>query len=961
MASRVTPLPPVEDEVTIPSLPATAHAANKLVPSQTSLSPYAKRRTPLEVALDSLSEDLPADKLRSQIITVLRKAMDEGRAEVKALFDARQANGSETVQANARVMDGVIGAMLDFVTSRVYPISNPTAGERLTLVAVGGYGRGELAPFSDIDLLFIVPYKKTPHSEQVIEYVLYLLWDLGLKVGQAIRSVDECIRLAKSDVTIRTSVLETRLLWGDDGLYQELRRRFRKEVVTGTEADYVEQKLAERDARHQRMGDSRYVLEPNVKEGKGGLRDLHTLFWLTKYLYGVDDVADIVKLGVLSAREAKRFARAHNFLWTVRCHLHYLTGRPEERLTFDVQEKVGVLMGYTDHAGARGVERFMKHYFLIAKEVGDLTRIFCAALEDSHKRKPRAFLPFLGLRSRANMIEGFRVHGERLDVADDDAFKKDPRRLIGLFHVAHNNRLDIHPHALQLITRSLRLIDDNLRNDPDANRMFMEILAAPDNSEFMLRRMNEAGVFGRFIPDFGRVVAQMQHDMYHVYTVDEHTIIALGILHRIELGEMKDELPVTSDIIHKIQSRRALYLSVLLHDIAKGRGGDHSEIGADIALKLGPRLGLSDEETETVSWLVRYHLLMSNTAFKRDVSDPKTLRSFVDVVQSVERLRLLVLLTAVDIRAVGPNVWNGWKGALLRDLYSATEEMMSGGMMTEGRAARVAAAKEALRAKLADWSDEAFNDFVSRGYPSYWLSFDTAAHVHHANLIRLAETNSVPLAIDVVADSFRSVTEVTIYTADHPGLFSRIAGAMAMSGANIVDARIFTMANGMALDSFWIQDVEGGAFDRPDRVRKLRATIKQVLSGRARPARELQGKRTGPARAQVFKVAPRVLIDNDASATHTVIEVNGRDRPGFLYDVTFTLTDLSLQIFSAKISTYGARAVDVFYVKDLFGLKVTNDTKLAQVRERLQTVVSDPQDKPATGGSTGAPITAPVR
>ena len=941
MASRVTPLPSHNDDVTIPATPAAIAALN------------GAHIVALRAALAALPENLPATPLRSQAIALLRQALEAGRAEVRAGFDSRQANGTQTVQAQAQVMDGVIATMLDFVARRVYPLPNPTAGERLTVVAVGGYGRGELAPFSDIDLLFIVPYKKTPHSEQLIEYVLYLLWDLGLKVGQAIRSVDECIRLAKSDITIRTSVLETRLLWGDETLYNELRRRFRKEVVSGTETEFVEQKLAERDARHQRMGDSRYVLEPNVKEGKGGLRDLHTLFWITKYLYGVDDVADIVKRGVLSAREAQRFARAHNFLWSLRCHLHYVTGRPEERLTFDVQEKIGTLMGYTDHTGARGVERFMKHYFLIAKEVGDLTRIFCAALEDTHKRKPRSFLPFLGMRSD-RLIEGFKVKGERLDVVDDDAFKNDPRRLIALFHVAHANKLDIHPHALQLVTRSLRLIDDTVRADPEANRMFMEILAAPDNSEFMLRRMNEAGVFSRFVPDFGRVVAQMQHDMYHVYTVDEHTIIAIGILHRIELGEMKTELPVTSDIIHKVQSRRALYLSVLLHDIAKGRGGDHSEIGAEIALKLGPRLGLSDEETETVAWLVRNHLLMSNTAFKRDIGDPKTLRSFIDIVQSVERLRLLVLLTASDIRAVGPNVWNGWKGALLRDLYSGAEEMMSGGMMTEGRAARVTAAKEALRAKLTDWTDGAFAEYAARGYPSYWLSFDTAAHLHHAQLLRNAEAQGSSLMIDVVSDSFRAVTEVTIYTADHPGLFARIAGAMAMSGANIVDARIFTLANGMALDSFWVQDVEGGAFERPERVRKLRSTIEQVLTGRLRPARELAGKRTGPARAQVFKVAPRVLIDNDASATHTVIEVNGRDRPGFLYDVTWTLTELSLQISNAKISTYGARAVDVFYVKDLFGLKVANDTKLAQIRARLTEVVSDPLDKPAAGAAANA-------
>ncbi|HEU0069944.1 MAG TPA: [protein-PII] uridylyltransferase [Alphaproteobacteria bacterium] len=923
------------EEVTIPEPPAKGRAR----------TPASAAVAKLATHLAALAAEAKPSELRPQALKLLRETMEAGRADVRRRFYEDSASGADIVAANAKLMDGIIAAILAFAARVIYPVANPTKGEKLAVCAVGGYGRGELAPQSDIDLLFLVPYKKTPHGEQVIEYALYLLWDLGLKVGQAIRSVDECMRQAKADITIRTALLEARHLWGDAALSEELRKRFRKEVVAGSEADFVEAKLAERDARHQRVGDSRYVLEPNVKEGKGGLRDLHTLFWLIKYIYGTDDIATIVKRGILSAREAQRFQRAQNFLWTVRCHLHYLTNRPEERLTFDMQGEIGRLMGYRDHAGARGVERFMKHYFLVAKEVGDLTRIVCANLEDNHKRKPRSFLPFWGGKGEsAEMLEGFKVLGGRIDVANDEAFAEDPTRLIGLFHTAQRHKLDIHPHALQLITRSLPLIDDELRNDAEANRLFMEILAAPDNSEFMLRRMNEAGVFGRFVPDFGRVVAQMQHDMYHVYTVDEHTIFAIGMMHRIEMGELKDELPLATEVFHRVQSRRALYLSILLHDIAKGRGGDHSELGADIALKLGPRLGLDEEETETVAWLVRFHLAMSKVAFKRDINDPSAIRAFVDVVQSPERLRLLLLLTVVDIRAVGPSVWNGWKAALLRDLFYNAREMMSGGLMTEGRAARVAAAKDALRAALPDWSEEEFAEHIARGYPSYWLAFDDKGHAHHARLIREAELEETPLAIDVVADSYRAVTEVTIYTADHPGLFARIAGAMAMSGANIVDARVFTLANGMALDSFWIQDVEGGAFEKADRVRKLRATIEGVLAGKIRPGRELAGKRSGPTRARAFQVLPRVLIDNAASATHTVIELNGRDRPGFLFDVTTAIADMALQISSAKISTYGARAVDVFYVKDLFGLKVTHEAKLAQLRERLFAAVRDPDE-----------------
>src|SRR5437764_580603 len=406
----------------------------------------------------------------------------------------------------------------------------------------------------------------------------------------------------------------------------------------------------------QLIRDSRYQLEPNVKEGKGGLRDLHTLYWIAKYIYRIEDVAKLVDLGVLSAEESARFERAQTFLWTVRCHLHYLAGRAEERLTFDLQTEIGGRMGSTHHARTRGVERFMKHYILIAKDVGDLTRIFCAILEADQRHKRR--LPWIRWGTGRRSLEGFVIDGERLTIPSEDFFKADPVGLLRLFHVAQQHDLDIHPRALRAVTQSLRLVDGKLREDPEANRLFLEILASRNDPETALRRMNEAGVFGRFVPEFGRVVAQMQYDMYHVYTVDEHTLFAIGILSRIERGLLKDELPLASSLMPKLQSRRALYVALLLHDIAKGRGGDHSELGEKIAYKLGPRLGLTAEETETVAWLVRWHLLMSSTAFKLDISDPQTIQNFVERVQSPERLKLLLVLTAADIRAVGPKVWN---------------------------------------------------------------------------------------------------------------------------------------------------------------------------------------------------------------------------------------------------------------------------------------------------------------
>ncbi|MBO0736584.1 MAG: [protein-PII] uridylyltransferase, partial [Alphaproteobacteria bacterium] len=731
---------------------------------------------------------------RGGVVAPLRATLTKGRAGIRRRFEA-SGDGAAVMREQCLLTDQLIGVLFDLVTREVYPLPNPTKGERLTIVAVGGYGRGELAPFSDIDLLFLLPYKQTPHTEQVIEYLLYTLWDLGLKIGQATRSIEDCLRQAKSDLTIRTSLLEARYLCGEQALFGEFQRRFDAEVVRGTATQFLVEKLAERDERHRRVGDSRYQLEPNIKEGKGGLRDLHTLLWIAKYIFRTEDVGRLVELGVLSTEESQRFKRAQDFLWTVRCHLHYLAGRAEERLTFDLQAEIGRQMGYTDHAGSRGVERFMKHYFLIAKDVGDLTRIFCAVLEADRKHTRRLSWPRWGGR---RTLEGFIVDGHRLNIPSEDFFKEDPVALIRLFRIAQQRELDIHPRALRTASQSLRLISPQLRDHSEANRLFLEILTSRKDPETALRRMNEAGVFGRFIPDFGRVVAQMQYDMYHVYTVDEHTLFAIGILHKIETGLLEDEHPLATQLAANVASRRALYVAVMLHDIAKGRGGDHSLIGEQIALRLCPRLGLSAEETDTVAWLVRWHLLMSSTAFKLDIGDPQTIRDFVERVQSPERLKLLLVLTVADIRAVGPKVWNGWKAALLSELYHRAIEVISGGLIEERQDARIAAAQAAARRLLPEFSEAEFSTFVGRGYPFYWLSFDPDTHARHARLMREAEASGSPLTVAKRVDTRRSGTEITLYTADHAGLFSRIAGALAVSGANIVDAKIMTMSNGMA-------------------------------------------------------------------------------------------------------------------------------------------------------------------
>jgi [protein-PII] uridylyltransferase len=431
-----------------------------------------------------------------------------------------------------------------------------------------------------------------------------------------------------------------------------------------------------------------------------------------------------------------------------------------------------------------------------------------------------------------------------------------------------------------------------------------------------------------------------------VFTVDEHTIEAIRVLNMLERGELAEVAPVATSLFDHLQSRRALYLAMLLHDIAKGRGGDHSEIGAEIALKVGPELGLSAEETETVSWLVLHHLLLSAVAFKRDIDDPKTILDVADTIQSPERLRLLLILTVADMRAVSPKVWNGWKATLLRELYGRVAEVLAGGLSTTERDVRVERARHAAAALLSDWSKQEIEKFTSLGYPGYWLSFDPETHARHARLVRDAEARQAPLTVDTQPLPARAVTEVTVYCADHAGLFSRISGALAVAGASIVDARIHTLTNGMALDTFWIQDAAGGTFDAPHRLARLAVLIEQALSGRIRLGTEIRkmSKVLLGRRMRAIHVPPRVVVDNYASNTHTVLEVNGRDRPGLLHDVTAAISDQGLQIASAHVTTYGVRAVDVFYVKDVFGLKVENERKLAALRDALLQALDNPDE-----------------
>lgn len=870
-------------------------------------------------------------KARGDVVALLRTALADGRAEIARRLEAKPSGGTECAQAQSFLIDQLVRVIHDHVVGHVYRSSNRSTGERLAVLAVGGYGRGEMAPHSDVDIAFLTPGKQTHWCEQVIEAILYFLWDLGLKVGQSSRSLDDLVRMARSDLTIRTALLEGRYVWGDQDLFDEGARRFWAEVVTGTEKQFVAEKLTERNERHKRLGDSRYVVEPNVKEGKGGLRDLHTLYWIGKYIHKVRSAAELVDVGLLTAAEYRAFRRAENFFWAVRCHLHALTGRAEDRLTFDLQREVAVRMNFSDRPGKSAVERFMQYFFLQAKQVGSLTGVFLAQLDDQFARQKVGFLAKLRPR-RKRRIGPFVVENGKLMAPGDTFFTEDPVRLIEIFTTADRENLEIHPETMRLARRDAGTIDAAVRRDPRANALFVELLTSRNDPETVLRWMNEAGAFGRFVPDFGRVVAQMQFDMYHHYTVDEHTIRAIGLLARIENGTEKVEHPLVSEVIGKISSRRVLYVATLLHDIAKGRRGDHSVLGAEVAMKLCPRLGFTAAETEMVAWLVRYHLLMSATAFKRDLADYKTIADFAGQVQSVERLRLLLILTVVDIRAVGPGIWNSWKRQLLGDLFLATEEMLRLGHKQHGRAERIAAKKRAVAAILNE-RDNLIGTVGRQLSEAYWIA--EPEDIIALNLQQMDRAHGEPLAVEAHWYPARGATLVTVLAADHPGLFYRIAGGLHLAGGNIIDARIHTARNGIAVDNFLVQDPIGRPFNEPAQIARIKTAIGDALANRVKLQPQLAARPLPRPRAEAFEVQPIVIFDNKASNRFTVIEVGARDRPALLSRLARALFEARLIVHSAHIATYGERAVDTFYVTDVLGQKIEADSRMRSVEKRL--------------------------
>ncbi len=913
-----------------------------LLPPETVLDRDALRMQ-LDAALAAArppegAETRPPRAIAGQILAAAKAAAN---ARLEAAFLAHPREARALIRSQARLTDDLVSLVLHVARHWLHPISNPDDSDKLAVLAVGGYGRAEMAPHSDVDLLFLVPGKITPWAESLIESVLYLLWDLKLKVGHSSRTVKDCLRLGREDITIRTALLEHRFIAGEAALARDLDDRLWSDLFKSTGAEFIDAKLVERSERHKKHGEQRYVLEPKVKESKGGLRDLQTLYWIGKYLFRVPSPEGLVAKGLFSREEFEIFERAEAFLWAVRCHLHYISGRCVDQLTFDLQVEVAARMGYRDQGGRRAVEVFMQDFFRHATRVGELTRIFLTELEARHA-KPEARLK--GFFTRSKVPAGYRLAQGRLDVVDPARFLADPVNLLRIFEEALRSGYLLHPNVMRLIAANLSLIDDSVRDTPEAQRIFLDLLLKHGNPERALRRMNELGVLAAFIPDFEPIVAMMQFNVYHHYTVDEHIIQCISCLAQIERGELVEELPVVSGILAKGVNRRVLYVALLLHDIGKGRAEDHSIIGAQMARRIAPQLGLDAEEAATVEWLVRYHLLMSDMAQKRDIGDPRTVRDFAKAVQTRKRLDLLTVLTVCDIRGVGPGTWNNWKAMLLRQLYQQTADALEGGLESVTRQHREDEAKAALRARLPDWTESEIAQEFSRHYAPYWQGLTADTQETFARMLRGLKDDEI--RIDLHPEPQRAATRAYFALADHPGIFSRLAGALALVGANVVDARTYTSKDGYATAVFWIQDGEAQPYE-VSRLPRLRGMIEKTLKGEVKARTALADRDRVKKREREFRFPTHITFDNEGSDIYTIIEVDTRDRPGLLYDLTRTLAVNNIYIASAVIATYGAQVVDSFYVKDMFGLKLHAKHRQDSLERKLRQAIAEGAERAA--------------
>ncbi len=802
----------------------------------------------------------------------------------------------------------------------------------VALLAVGGYGRGELHPGSDIDILILLAQDHYQQHQDAIEHFLMLLWDIGLQVGSSVRSLDECASQAAQDVTIITNLMESRLICGPADLHQQLLERINSSHMWPGKA-YLLAKVEEQRKRHKKYNDTEYDLEPNIKSSPGGLRDLHMLGWVAQRHYGTHDPAELLQLGFLSSSEYQQLQSARAFLWQVRWALHSLAGRCEDRLLFDHQRTLARQFGYHDRKGALDVEQFMQRYFRTVMVVSQLKDMLIQHFDDDilSADSPQLVQP---------INDRFRLVNHYIEPVDDDVFTQYPPAILEIFVLITRDQSIQGPTAetIRLIRDHQELVDDNFRKDPRCTRLFLELLRAPFVLTTTLKRLARYGILGRYLPEFGQIIGQMQYDLFHIYTVDAHTLLLIKHLRSFSCPDSSERFPVAARIIHKIPKPELLYLAGLYHDIGKGRGGDHSQLGAIEAKKFCRVHGLEKEDTSLIVWLVREHLTMSITAQKKDLSDPWVIQDFARQVGTQERLEYLYLLTVADINATNPSLWNGWRASLLQQLFWQTHRLLKRGVnnlpeaneqiaLTKQRAMDLLA-HMGIQEEPVSYLWDQFDDEYFLRHQSDEISWQTAAILSH--------TSEEPLVIiPEVPDGYEQQgSKVFIYTRDQPSLFAATVVAFHRLHLAIQEARIITSRTNYSLDTYTVLEEDGSAIGANDeRIAEIKSHLLHVLSALDKFP-DLIRRRT-PRRLRYFNHQPQVVLSSQIEPRQTVLDINATDRSGLLALIGKTFTKLGLQVHGAKIATFGEKVEDRFIIADSDGKPISDAIFCRLIRTEL--------------------------
>lgn len=881
---------------------------------------------PWRELLDAFADEAdPGEWVRAYVVQGRQRLLEAHRAG---------ASGSDVVRAYGEMIDCLLRRLFKMAEDDHRARRGSSKG-RCAVVAQGGYGRGELNPHSDIDILFLYGWRAGPYVEFVTEKVLYPLWDAGLTVGHATRTVADCARHARSDHVIQTALLDARHVGGDERLHRDLQRVVGRQLGGGAGDGFVATKISEHGQRHQRHGESVFLLEPDVKEGQGGLRDIHSAMWIARAKYGAVTLRDLPKTGLLEARDAAALERGRDFLWRTRNELHFLAGRHQDRLTFESQEQAARELGYESEGKLNEVETFMRAYYLHAEEVSRLTSLVIHRSVDhdpSRRRKPR---PGRQLRP------GVRITGRTLAVAPMNGGGDRAAALLDLFADLQRYRLSLGQDSREIVRARVEALGRELSGSADANRGFLAILRGNQWIHETLLEMHRTGVMDALIPEFARVRCMALHDLYHIYTVDQHLIRAVKEFERLRSGEFEESLPRLSQLAREVERPEILILGILFHDIGKGQGGGHSELGRVMALDAAARMGLNEDERELLSFLVLHHLLLTATAFRRDIQDRKTVTDLADTMGTAENLKALYVLTYSDVKAVGPDVWNNWKASLLEELFNRTlevlEEREKGESAGSDQDLKVRRIQDRLMTQLGaeHAADEVRRDFIEAMPRRYFLTTPEENMPFHYRLLR--RLRDEPFLVAVFHHPEHGHSEVAICAHDQPGLFASIAGVFAAMELNVLSARINTRRDGLILDVFRISH-QGKAevVMDPAKWSRMELSLARVLKGKADVAELVRRSRPSLSRRPALRVSTQVRWDNAASDDFTVIEVYTPDRPGVLFTITYLLSKLDVSVHLAKISTDVDRVADVFYVADAEGGKIRDGGRLEALCETLR-------------------------